>query len=110
MELVTSKQDGKNIIQIQGRLDATSSPELEKELLTLIEAGEKDYIADLASLEYISSVGLRIFLMVAKKAKSAGGKVVLCSLNEHVYEVFEIAGFTAIFPIFSNLDEALNNY
>lgn len=110
MELVTGKQDGKNILHVKGRLDATSSPVLEKELLALIEAGEKDYIADFAGLEYISSVGLRVLLMAAKKAKSAGGKVVLCGLNEHVYEVFEIAGFTAIFPIFSQIEEAVQNY
>lgn len=110
MEILTSKQDGKNILQVKGRLDATSSPNLEKELLALLDAGEKDYVADLAGLEYISSVGLRVLLMAAKKAKSAGGKVVLSSLNDHVHEVFEIAGFTAIFPIYSSLDEAIANY
>jgi anti-sigma B factor antagonist len=110
MEIVTDKQDGKNILQVSGRLDANTSPELEKKLLSMLDDGEKDYIADLAGLEYISSVGLRVLLMAAKKAKSAGGKVVLSNLNEHVHEVFEIAGFTAIFPIFASLDEALTNY
>ena len=110
MEIVTDKRDGKHIISVKGRLDATTSPELERALLTALDAGEKDYIADLAGLEYISSVGLRVLLMAAKKAKASGGKVVLCSLNDHVREVFEIAGFTAIFPIFDGVDEALTGF
>lgn len=110
MEIVTGKQDGKNIISVKGRLDANTSPELEKTLLAALDAGEKNFIADLSELDYISSVGLRVLLMTAKKAKSAGGKVVLCNLGEHVQEVFEIAGFTAIFPIFADLDEALTSF
>ena len=110
MEIIASKQDDKNVIQVKGRLDANTSPELEKQLLSMLNAGEKDYVVDLAELDYISSVGLRILLMAAKKAKGEGGKVVLCGLNEHVQEVFEIAGFTAIFPLYDGIEEALTNY
>lgn len=110
MEIVTGKQDGKIIVSLKGRLDANTSPELEKTLLAALDAGEKNFIVNLSEIDYVSSVGLRVLLMSAKKAKSAVGKVVLCSLNEHVQEVFEIAGFTAIFPIFASLDEALTNF
>jgi anti-sigma B factor antagonist len=110
MEIITAQEDGKNILQVKGRLDATTSPSLEKELLTLLDSGEKDFIADLSGLEYISSVGLRILLMVMKKARAAGGKLAVSSLTEHVQEVFEIAGFTSILPIYKSLDEAISNY
>jgi anti-sigma B factor antagonist len=110
MELNSSKHGDINLVIVSGRLDANSSPELEKELVTLIDAGEKDFLVDLAELDYISSVGLRVFLMAAKKAKASNGKVALTSLREHVLEVFEIAGFTAIFPISANREEALENF
>ena len=110
MELNSSKHGDLNLVQVSGRLDANSSPELEKELVTLLESGEKDFLIDLAELDYISSVGLRVLLMAAKKAKASNGKVALNSLRDHVLEVFEIAGFTAIFPIYSSREEALENF
>lgn len=110
MEIRTGKRDDKSVLHVRGRLDATGGPLLEKELLALLAAGEKDYIADLSELDYISSVGLRVLLIAAKKAKEAGGKVVLSGLSEHVREVLEIAGFTAIFTIFADLDEAVSGF
>ncbi len=110
MELNSSKHGDVNLVQVAGRLDANSSPELEKKLVNLLESGEKDFLIDLAELDYISSVGLRVLLMAAKKAKASGGQVALNSLREHVLEVFEIAGFTAIFPIYVSREEALENF
>ncbi len=110
MEVNTSKHGEVMVMEVVGRLDAGTAPTLENELLQLLEAGNKDFLCDLEKLEYISSVGLRVLLMAAKKAKASGGKVVLNSLQEHVHEVFEIAGFTAIFPIFPTRDEAMSSF
>ena len=88
-------------IELIGRLDATSAPQLEERLSKLLADGKTSFLMDLEELDYISSVGLRVLLALAKKAKSAEGQVILCCLQEHIQEVFEIAGFTVIFPIYS---------
>ncbi len=110
MEITSSKHEDIRILEITGRLDANTAPDLEKELLQHLEAEEKFFLVNFAGLDYISSVGLRVLLMAAKKAKSVGGKVVLSGLQEHVHEVFEIAGFTSIFQIFAGNEEALSVY
>ncbi len=110
MEIIKSKNGEVAALKVSGRLDASTASELEKSLIDLFDAGEKYILVDFAGLEYISSVGLRVLLMSAKKAKAAGGKVVLCGLQEHVSEVFEIAGFTAIFEIFDDSDAALGSF
>ena len=51
---------------------------------------------DLGRLDYISSAGLRVVLIAAKRLKSVGGALVLCTLNPSVREVFEISGFASI--------------
>jgi anti-anti-sigma factor len=58
-------------------------------------------------LEYISSAGLRVVLMAVKELRSRQGKLVLCSLNEYVREVFEVSNFTSIIPIAETVEEAL---
>ena len=64
---------------------------------------------NLSRLDYVSSAGLRVFLVASKRLTPAGGKVVLCSLQEPVKQVFDIVGFYSIFSILNSKDEALNS-
>jgi len=91
---------------IEGRLDASTSNELEARLIGCIDKGEKKFILDFANLDYISSSGLRVLLMGAKRLRGSGGKIVIASPQPHVKDVFDIAGFTAIFPIYGSRAEA----
>jgi anti-anti-sigma factor len=107
MELVKRKEKNATVIQVKGRLDAGSSPELEKEIDGLAGAGEKVLLLDLAELNYISSAGLRVILVGAKKLKNKGGSLSVSSLVSVVKEVFDISGFSAIIPIFGSAAEGL---
>ena len=85
--------NGKLKVAISGRLDTTTAPELEKELdftgITSVEF-------DLADLEYVSSAGLRVILMVQKNMK---GNFVLKNVKPEIMEIFEITGFADILTI-----------
>jgi anti-anti-sigma factor len=92
----------------QGRIDSVTGPAFERDVLQQIDGGKRRLLLDFADLVYISSAGLRIVLLAAKKMKSAGGKLVLCSLNPQIAEVFEISGFSRILDIESSRDAALS--
>jgi anti-anti-sigma factor len=104
------KMEKVTVLIIEGRLDSSTSGVLEKKLFEMTEAGEKNFVVDFASMDYISSAGLRVLLMAAKKTKKAGGKVVLSALNSNVKEVFDIAGFTSIFTISASQEEAIQAF
>ncbi|UNC92585.1 STAS domain-containing protein [Candidatus Contubernalis alkaliaceticus] len=110
MKIHESKNGALIILTLEGRLDASTSVILEKKFMEILNKGETCFIFDFNQLDYISSAGLRILLMAAKKTKAVGGKIVLSCLKEHVIEVFDIAGFTAIFPICSNQDDAVKSF
>ena len=110
MKIQEVKKGAIMIFELDGRLDSVTSSQLEKSLMACLQAGEKDMVVDFSRVDYISSAGLRVLLMAAKKSKTAGGKVVLAALINNVREVFDIAGFTAIFPIFAAQDEALASF
>jgi len=106
MDIKFSTTDGKTIFSIIGRLD-TSNYELASEKINArINAGEKELIADLANMDYISSSGLRVFLSVLKKLKAEGGSIILCCIQPKIKEVFEISGFNTLFTITDNIEEA----
>jgi|SRR5690349_2434582 len=109
MDIREDRKDGFLILSLEGRLDAISSKMFEEKIFALIEAGETLFIIDLSQLTYVSSAGLRVFVLASKRLSAAGGKVVLCSLQEPVKQVFDTVGFYSIFPILGSKDEALNS-
>ena len=94
------------IIGIIGRLDTGGAEVFAQRLHQLIDRGERRLVIDGGTLEYISSAGLRVLLVSAKRLKAVDGKIVLSSLKPHIVEVFEIAGFKSIFPIYGNAEQA----
>lgn len=110
MEIKQIKKNKTVILNVEGRIDSSTSGVLEKKILTILEEGEKNLIMDFTCMDYISSAGLRVLLMAAKRASKIGGEVVLCGLDINVKEVFDISGFTGIFSIFSSQEEALEKF
>jgi anti-sigma B factor antagonist len=84
-------------IIVGGRLDTQTAPELEKEVDGII-ANLKDLTLDMASLEYVSSAGLRVILK-AQKIMNTQGSMKLTNVNDSIMEVFDITGFLDILTI-----------
>jgi anti-anti-sigma factor len=108
MNIKETKTDKATVLAVEGRVDSGTSAELEKKLIALIEiGGVKDIAMDFSAMDYISSAGLRVLLMAAKKAGKLGGKIVLAGLSANVKEVFDISGFSNIFSISASVEEAV---
>lgn len=95
------------VVSVEGRLDTTQSDNFEKNMLDLVTAGKNKIIIDCSKLEYISSSGLRVFLIMQKKMMTSSGQLRICCLQPAIREIFEISGFTMIFSIFTNIHDAL---
>ncbi len=106
MKITQNEKDGILELSISGRLDAVSAVEADKTFSSIIDGENSNLLIDLAELDYISSAGLRVLLVVAKRIQQNRGKVALCSLNANVKEIFEISGFSSIFNIFDTKEEA----
>ncbi len=96
------------VLEPSGRLDSVTAKDFETALIGKIDAGAKRVVLDLGQLAYISSAGLRVLLIAAKRLKSVGGALVLCGLNPSVREVFEISGFVSILEVHPDRDTALS--
>jgi anti-sigma B factor antagonist len=107
MEMTEAIRDGIVILALNGRLDASNAGTLEDKVLGLIAGGNQRFVIDGAHLDYISSAGLRVLLVAAKRLKASDGRIVVASLNEHIQEVFDIAGFSSIFAIYRSAEEAI---
>ena len=107
MEIIQKEENGIVSITIKGRLDADSSPEAEKVVKDALEGQTTRVLFNLASLEYLSSAGLRVLLGAAKEMRRKNGKIVLCALNEFVKEIFEVSGFQSLIPIAESVESGI---
>lgn len=87
------------LLQPTGRLDANTSKDFEKEVLEQLSQSPEGAVMDFSDLRYVSSAGLRVVLLAAKKVKAAGGTFVLCGLSPSILEVFRISGFLSILTV-----------
>ena len=91
MEIKANRTDDVVVLEAAGMIDTRGSLQFEREIATHFDAGVRRFVIDLKRVELITSAGIRILVMLAKKVSGAGG-LVLCGLNEHVTSVFEVAG------------------
>jgi anti-sigma B factor antagonist len=110
MNLKEITSDKAIIIEIEGRLDTTNFSQLENKIMGHVDAGKINILVDCSNMDYVSSSGLRIFLMSLKKITSLNGHFVLCGLQENIQEIFEISGFTSIFKIYDTQKIALDTF
>lgn len=98
MEYKIDKDGSKVNISVEGRVDTTTAPQLEEAILPELD-GATDVNMDFANLEYISSAGLRLLLMLQKKMNAASGTFTILNVNDFVMEVLEMTGFKDILTI-----------
>ena len=98
------------LLRPEGRLDTETAGELELALHDAFESGRRHFVLDLARISYTSSAGLRVLLALAKKLDGDIGTLRLAALNASVRQVFDIAGFTALFDIRANHKAALDKH
>jgi anti-sigma B factor antagonist len=107
MDISFAEKDDWTIVCVGGRMDTVSAPEFESKIQERIARGVKRLVVDLSGLEYISSAGLRCILVAGKGASATGGQLCCCGLKGVVKKVFDVSGFTTLFPVYDSLEDAL---
>jgi len=107
MHIAEQFKEGTLIIGLRGRLDTNTSEPFEQRIMAVIDAGNHRLVVELTELDYISSAGLRVLLMAAKRLKNEGGRLALCGLKDHIREVFEISGFLKILTVVDDVDAGI---
>lgn len=111
MELSTQRCADVVVLRPSGRIDHTNAERFAQALVPHVTACRADgdaLLFDLADLEYVSSAGLRVFMLVSKNVAPAGGKVALARPQRVVSEILEISRFKYVFPIHATVEAGLS--
>ncbi len=105
---MTHERDGDVVIvRLSGRLDSSAASGVEERLSAMVSGAAPRIAIDMSALTYVSSAGLRVLLVVAKKVQQQSGKLALGGLAENVRAVFAATGFDFIIAIESDVAAAV---
>jgi len=98
------------VLAVSGRLDQDTCDAFRGDLSRHVEdsaRGGGAIVLDLSGLEYVSSAGLRCFMLASRQAKAFSGRIFVAALQPMVHEIFEISHFNLVFQVFPTVREAL---
>jgi anti-anti-sigma factor len=107
VEIASSKIDGVVVMELRGRVNNQTAPQLGERLTAALTEPGTRLALDMSGVDYLSSAGLRVLQLAALQAEDNAGKLVMHGLTDRVKEVFEISGFASILSIVSTREEAL---
>ena len=97
MEIKKTVEDDKAVVFLIGEVDSANAKDFETGLKNAV-AGEEKVVLDLAELDYVSSAGLRVFLMVQKMFGTRDNLTIIHA-NEEVTDIFKVTGFSKLLHI-----------
>ncbi len=102
--------DGATILSLLGRLDELATAEVERAFTGILNNEGQGLIVDMEGVEYVSSSGLRVLLMLMKAMKNQQRVLKLCNLSPFVAEVFEVSNFSVMFDVHDSLESARREF
>ena len=110
MNVSTRKFGDAVVLKVVGRLDQDTCEAFRGDLSKVVEANAGHgggVVLDLSQLEYVSSAGLRCFMLASRQAKASQGRIFVAALQPMVAEIFQISHFNLVFQVFPGVREAL---
>lgn len=96
MNVTSNTVDTITVIEATGSIDSKTAPEFERNAIAAIQ-GIETVIIDLTNVDFLSSAGLRVLLMIYRQIKAKNGQVVLVGASEEIQDVMANTGFLTFF-------------
>ncbi len=111
MEITSTSYKQCDLVQVSGRVDSFTAPNLSDALRAITDAGRYKIALDMAGVSYVSSAGLRVLIDTQKTCKSLSrGELVLACVPPRIYETLDLAGFVPLFKFFDDTSKAVGSF
>lgn len=106
MEITTRTEKDITIVAIGGSLDGNTAPAAQEKIVPLLTSGCR-LVFDMEKCGYVSSAGLRLLLVIAKRLEQVKGTGTFAALAPEILDVMKMTGFDNIFSGYVSVDDAL---
>ena len=104
------RKDGVLIVVLNGIIDSSSAPQLQRALDSGIGPADQALLLDFEQVSFLSSAGLGLFLIFSRKFDAPGKQFGVCALSDSVRNVINISGFDKFLKVFNSQAEAVNAF
>lgn len=101
---------GVTVIRPEGSLDTKSAAAAQEYLDRIVDGGAAKIVLSLEKVDFVSSAGLRVLLLTAKKLRTRNGGLRVCGLNESVAEIFAVSGLSTLLKVFPTESRAVAEF
>lgn len=95
------------VMRACGRINVLTADLFEADVMCAISKGDRDVIIDTSEVTYLTTAGLRVFLLLSRELKKSDRNLHICNLRPYIYQVFEKIGFHLVIPIHKDMPAAL---
>ena len=99
IEVVEERDQDTLVLLPVGSLDSGNAHAFEAIVMGHVSSGEQRLIVDFSRLHFVSSAGLRVFIIAARALKASSGQIILCAMQHHVEDVFRVSGIYRVIAI-----------
>lgn len=110
MNISIENKDEISIVRVNGEITFSTSGDLRKKLLELVDKGSKKIILNIGGVDYIDSSGMATMVEILQKIKSEGGHLVLCKVKDKVKDILEMVKLRDLFEMFDTEEEAIEGF
>jgi anti-anti-sigma factor len=107
MQISLQQQRDHQVISLSGRLDASTAPLLQVRFQEALTEERCRFVVEMSEVDYVSSGGLRVLLIMTKMVRALGGGIVLAQLHPFVEDLMRISGFHTVIAATATKEEAL---
>lgn len=107
MEISDHEENTITVILVKGRLDASTAPQLQSYFEERLSISRRLFVLNLQDVDYVSSGGLRVLLIMTKKVNAIGGGIVLSNLHPFVEDLLTMAGFNKLLLAAASVEDAV---
>ena len=107
LKLRTDRSGDTCVVVLDGDVDVTTAPSLKKELVSLIDGGCVNVIVDAEKVGFMDSSGLGVLIGALRRVNEKHGVIRIVGTQHDVLKLFRITGLDKVFPLFSDLGEAV---
>ncbi len=98
------------IVEPVGFINAHTARNFEDALQKVIDGNQLNIVINCQGLSYIASAGLGVIMGFIDQIRESNGDIRMCSMNETVFNIFDVLGFTQLYSIFDSEDKAVNSF
>ncbi|MGE5262221.1 MAG: STAS domain-containing protein [Acidobacteriota bacterium] len=110
-KIITKQYKRVDLVEIDGRIDSSTAPQLEQALANIIKEGRFRIVVDMSETDFMSSAGLRALLSALKQVRRFNrGDVRLSNMPDRIKKAFDLAGLLEVFKVFDNSVDAVGSF